>query len=245
MFGWFKKKAPEPPELQQADALEDEVREGPGGEDALAAYAALTELAAAHPEFPDIRRLLANAAVNLVRRCIHETLEEDRAVVAQIETLAADHPDEAILRACLMHLIWEYAARVPSDDTDQLRELYHRQRSLYRTHEDVRAHASPMVKTATKLMGGHLIKANIATARELHVEIAALAQRHPDDSEVQRDRAGSSLNLISRLVTVDDMGAEEYELGKTYLEELEDFAARFPQNSSVQDMLAQAREYFG
>jgi len=244
MFGWFKKKAPAPPQVQKADELEDAVREGPGGEDALAAYAALTDLAAANPEFPDIRRLLANAAVNLVRRCIHETLEGDRAVVAQITKLAADHPDEGIIRACLVHLIWEYAARVPNDDTDQLRELYHRQRSLYSAHEDVRTHASPIVKAATKLMGGHLIKANIATARELHVEIATLAQRHPDDSEVQRDRAGSSLNLISRLVTVDDMGPEEYELGQTYLEELEDFASRFPQNESVQDIVAQARGYF-
>lgn len=244
MFGWFKKKAPLPPEVLEADALEAVVREGFGGDDLEGAYAALTALAQEHPEFPDIRRLLANAAVNLVRRRIEGRIEKDRAVVAQITQLAADYPDEGVIRKCLVHLIWEYAARVQRDDTDQLRELYHQQLGLYRAHTEVRTQPSPIMKTAVKLMTGHLVNGNIPTARELHVEIVSFAQRHPDDREVQWDRAGASLNLISRLVTVDDMSPKEYELGRTYLEELEDFASGYPQLESVQEMVEQARGYF-
>ena len=244
MFNWFKNKPIDPPDVQKARKLEAEVREGFGGEDALAAYASLTRLAQTQLQFPDIRRLLANAAVNLVRRCIHEQLEEDRAVLAMITQLAADHSDEGIIRECLVHLIWEYAARVANDDTDQLRKLYQQQRELYDEYADARKHPSPLVKLAMRLMTGHHINGNISEARDLHTEIVSLANRHLDDSEVLRDRAGSSLNLIARLVTVDDMGPREYELGRTYLEELDDFATNFPHSASLQEMVDQARGYF-
>lgn len=245
MSEWFRSKSQRiPSAVARASELEHGIRDDLALDEAEAAYRELQELARTEPEYADIRRLQANAALNLLRKRPEPLTDADRALLAEIQALVDTHPEEGILRECLVHLAWEFMSKVPADAIEESAALHARQMRLYDRHEDVRTHAEPVVLSTMKLMTDHLINGNIEAARKLYADIVSLAQRHPDDGSVQYARCGSAHNLISRLVTLDDMGEAEMSLARDYFAELKTFVETSPFQADLADILDEVAALF-
>lgn len=202
MFNWFKCQKETPAAVRQAAELEHDIRNQLTAAEAEVAYEELAGLASNHPEHPDIRRLQANAALNLLRLRSSDGTTENGGLVEGVQSLADLHPAEGILRECLVHLNWEYMASLPPDRLEESAAIHARQLDLYSAHAEVRQHADPVICSMMKLMTDYLVAGNIEAARERYDAIVSLAGRHPNDREVQivRRKAAPKWRLDERCI---------------------------------------------
>ncbi|MGE0613683.1 MAG: hypothetical protein AB7O70_15185 [Hyphomicrobiales bacterium] len=241
MFGWLKGKSAVPEVVKRAGTIEYAIRDAMDRDSAEAHYRKLAALAQSEQRYPDLRRLQANGALNLMRRREQGQTAENLRLVQEIRELAATHPGEGVIRECFVLTLWECIARLLPDERAQGRALHEEQKGLFRDHAEVRKYPYAISNAAGKLIIDNLVAGDIPSALELYEELKRFADDHPGEAEVRDDRGGGGLNIISRLTTVDDMGPKEMEMARDCLKELESYAGRFPRDADLQEHLDHAR----